>query len=92
MRKSGRPRLVKRYGAEEPKGECVLVIEGKSFDEKDEEKKQAWEKMSIEEHVAFYENAGVERKEAMRMAAKDRGIRKRDVYQRLMKGSSLRDD
>ena len=73
---------LKRYGAEEPKGECVLVIEGKSFDEKDEEKKQAWEKMSIEEHVAFYENAGVERKEAMRMAAKDRGIRKRDVYQR----------
>ncbi len=83
---------LKRYGAEEPKGECVLVIEGKSFDEKDEEKKQAWEKMSIEEHVAFYENAGAERKEAMRMAAKDRGIRKRDVYQRLMKGSSLRDD
>ncbi len=73
-----------RYESEEPKGECVLVIEGKSFLEKEEEKKQVWEEMSVEEHVAFYERSGMERKEAMRMAAKDRGISKRDVYQKLM--------
>lgn len=73
-----------RYESEEPKGECVLVIEGKSFLEKEEERKQAWEEMSVEEHVAFYERSGMERKEAMRMAAKDRGISKRDVYQKLM--------
>ena len=73
-----------RYESEEPKGECVLVIEGKSFQEKEEEKKQAWDEMSIEEHVAYYENAGADQKEAMRMAAKDRGIRRRDVYQKLM--------
>ena len=66
-----------RYESEEPKGECVLVIEGKSFLEKEEEKKQVWEEMSVEEHVAFYERSGMERKEAMRMAAKDRGISKK---------------
>lgn len=73
-----------RYESEKPKGECVLVIEGKSFLEKEEERKQIWEEMCVEEHVAYYENTGVERKEAMRMAAKDRGISKRDVYQKLM--------
>ena len=73
-----------RYESEEPKGECVIVMEGKSFDEKDAEKKRAWEEMSIQDHVAYYEDLGVERKEAMRMAAKDRGISKRDVYQNLM--------
>lgn len=40
--------------------------------------------MSIQEHVAMYENQGIDRKEAMRMAAKDRGISKRDVYQQLL--------
>lgn len=77
-------KAIERYEAEEPKGECVLVIEGKSFYEKDEEKRQIWEKMSIEEHVVYYEDRGMEKKEAMRMAAKDRGISKRDVYQQLM--------
>lgn len=74
-----------RYEEEEPKGECVIVIEGRSFQEKREEKERSWEQMSIKEHVAFYENQGIERKEAMRMAAKDRGISKRDVYQCLIK-------
>ncbi len=75
---------LEKYESQEPKGECVLVIEGKSFEKKEEEKKQVWEEMSIGEHVAYYESLGVERKEAMRMAAKDRGISKRDVYQKLM--------
>lgn len=75
---------LERYETEEPKGECVIVIEGRSFWEKQEEKKNAWEEMSIEDHVSFYEKQGMERKEAMRMAAKDRGISRRDVYQYLM--------
>jgi len=73
-----------RYEREEPKGECVIVMEGKSFEEKDAEKKRDWEEMSIQEHVAYYEGLGMEWKEAMRMAARDRGISKRDVYQNLM--------
>lgn len=74
-----------RYEGEEPKGECVIVIEGRSFQEKKEEIERSWEQVSIKEHVEFYENQGIERKEAMRMAAKDRGISKRDVYQCLVK-------
>lgn len=72
------------YGAEEPKGECVIVIEGKSFDEIKKEKEQAWETMPIEEHMDKYLSQGMERKEAMKQVAKDRGISKRDVYQYLM--------
>lgn len=73
-----------RYEAEEPKGECVLVIEGKSIEQKKEELAKSWEEMEIEEHMAYYENQGIDRKEAMRMVAKDRGMSKRDVYQYLM--------
>lgn len=73
-----------RYETEEPKGECVLVIEGKSIEQKKEELAKSWEEMEIEEHMAYYEGQGIDRKEAMRMVAKDRGISKRDVYQYLM--------
>ncbi|MEG7530470.1 MAG: 16S rRNA (cytidine(1402)-2'-O)-methyltransferase [Hungatella sp.] len=72
------------YTAAEPKGECVIVVEGKSIGQMREEKTRSFEEMSIEEHMTQYENTGVERKEAMRLVAKDRGISKRDVYQYLM--------
>ncbi len=45
---------------------------------------KTFEEMSLEEHMELYEKQGIERKEAMRMVAKDRGISKRDVYQQLM--------
>lgn len=41
--------------------------------------------MSMEEHMELYVNQGIDRKEAMRMVAKDRGISKREVYQYLLK-------
>ena len=41
--------------------------------------------MSVEEHIAYYEQQGIERKEAMRLAAKDRGTSKREIYQMLIK-------
>lgn len=72
------------YENQEPKGECVVVIEGKSISEMREELVKSWEEMSIEEHMEHYENKGIPQKEAMRMVAKDRGISKRDVYQHLM--------
>lgn len=75
---------LERYEKEEPRGECVMVIEGKSFQEKQAQERETWETMSIEDHVAYYEFQGMERKEAMRRAAKDRGISKRDVYQHLI--------
>jgi len=43
--------------------------------------------MSIEQHMAFYENDGIDHKEAMKLVAKDRGISKREVYQYLVKNS-----
>ena len=75
---------IARYEAEEPRGECVIAVQGRSFQEKREEKERTWEEMSIEDHVALYEAQGMDRKEAMRTAAKDRGVSKRDIYQYLM--------
>ena len=55
--------------------------------EMEKEKQAAWEQMTIAEHVALYEQQGVLRKEAMRLAAKDRGVSKRDIYQALLEDS-----
>lgn len=71
------------YEREEPRGEFVLVIEGKSLQEIRREEISQWEQMTLEEHMAFYMNRGMEKKEAMKAAAKDRGISKREVYQQL---------
>ena len=72
------------YKENEPRGEYVIVLEGKSFEEIAEEEKKSWEAMTLEEHMAVYENQGIDRKEAMKLVAKDRGISKRDVYQALL--------
>ncbi len=72
------------YEANEPKGECVLVIEGKSREDIKKEEVAKWEAMSIEEHMEYYFNQGMDKKEAMKSVAKDRGISKRDVYQELL--------
>ena len=72
------------YEAQEPKGECVLVIEGKSRQELREEAIAKWEEMSVEEHMDYYMGQGIDKKEAMKKVAKDRGISKRDVYQMLL--------
>lgn len=72
------------YESNEPKGECVLVIEGKSREELKQEEVAKWEEMRIEEHMDYYLRQGIDKKEAMKMVAKDRGITKRDVYQQLL--------
>lgn len=72
------------YKSRQPRGEYVLVIAGRDRQELKLEKQKSWDAMSIQEHVSMYENQGIDRKEAMRMAAKDRGISKRDVYQQLL--------
>lgn len=75
---------VSYYEANEPKGECVLVLEGKSRETLKAEEVAKWEEMSIEEHMDYYMNQGIAKKDAMKMVAKDRGIGKRDVYQKLL--------
>ena len=72
------------YETEEPRGECVLVIEGKSRMEIQQEQERSWEAVSIEEHMKRYLDGGTDKKEAMKLVAKDRGMKKRDVYQYLL--------
>lgn len=72
------------YRTEDPKGECVIVVEGRSFEEIRMEQTKAFEELSMEEHMERYESQGMDKKEAMRMVAKDRGISKREVYQYLL--------
>ena len=72
------------YQANEPKGEIVLVLEGVSQKKLDEEQQQSWESMSIEDHMALYTGNGMDRKQAMKKVAADRGVTKRDIYQYLV--------
>ncbi|MCC8067742.1 MAG: 16S rRNA (cytidine(1402)-2'-O)-methyltransferase [Clostridiales bacterium] len=72
------------YRKNAPRGECVIVMEGCSRRELEREEQRQWEEMSIQEHVALYEAQGMERKEAMKQTAKDRGISKREVYAALL--------
>ena len=73
------------YEAHEPRGECVIVVEGKSRERQKEESEASWKEMSIEEHMAYYEEQGIDRKEAMKLVAKDRGTGKREIYKMLLK-------
>lgn len=74
---------VAHYEANPPKGECVLVIEGKSREEAREEERKQWEEMTIEDHMEVYTKQGMDKKSAMKAVAKDRRVSKRDIYQYL---------
>ncbi len=68
------------YETEDPRGEFVLVLEGRSPESIRKEKEDAWKEMTIEEHMEHYTGQGIDRKEAMKLVAKDRGVGKRDIY------------
>ena len=68
------------YKSGEPRGEYVLVLDGRSREVKRREEIASWEAMSIEEHMAFYEQDGMDSKSAMKQVAKDRGVGKREIY------------
>lgn len=68
---------------EEPRGEYVLVLEGKSWEQKRQEDIASWEKLSVEEHMEYYMGQGLDQKAAMKQVAKDRGVGKREIYQHL---------
>ena len=74
---------LKYYEVNDPRGEYVLVIDGKSRSLIQKEQQESWQAMSLEEHMAHYESQGIDRKEAMKLVAKDRGVSKRDIYQSL---------
>lgn len=75
---------LERFLPEEPKGEFVLVLEGRTAEEMRREEQQEWESIPIEEHMEHYMAAGMDKKQAMKEVARDRGISKRDVYQQLL--------
>lgn len=75
---------LEHYEETEPRGECVLVIEGRSIEGMKEEERQSWDAMAVEEHMEVYLKQGFEKKEAMKLVAKDRGVSKREIYQYLM--------
>ena len=79
------PEAAAYYDANDPKGECVLVIEGLSREAIRQEEKERWEDMSIEDHMEHYISQGIDRKEAMKKVAKDRGVQKREIYNYLEK-------
>lgn len=76
--------LIAEYEETEPKGEHVLVIAGKTFKEKKDASIQSFLEMSIEEHMEIYLSKGMDKKEAMKAVAKDRGVSKRDIYDALL--------
>ena len=75
---------VSYYREQEPRGEFVLVIQGKNQQQILRERQLSWESIPLEEHMQKYESQGISRKEAMKMVAKERGISKRDVYGMLL--------
>lgn len=77
--------LLDFYKANPPKGEYVIVIEGVAETALKEAEISRWENISVEEHVNLYEKQGLSRKDAMKAAAKDRGVSKRDIYSCLNK-------
>ena len=76
------------YDQNAPKGECVLVIEGLNRQELVRQEQERWADTSIEEHMEHYLSRGMDRKEAMKQTAKDRGVPKREIYNYLEKQKS----
>lgn len=82
---------VRFYEENEPRGEYVLVIEGAEPGTAEKKKQEAWKSMTVPEHVALYEAQGLPRKDAMKKAAEDRGISRRDIYAELLKDGNAGD-
>lgn len=76
--------VIAHFEVEEPRGECVLVLHGKDFADIEKEEQAMWQEMTIEEHVEYYLSQGMDKKDAMKAAANDRGMSKRDIYQALL--------
>ena len=72
------------YETKEPRGEYVLVIAGKSKEAVIQEARAQFEDMTIQEHMDMYLAQGMDKKEAMKAVAKDRGVSKRDIYKALL--------
>ncbi len=68
------------FNINKPRGEFVLVVEGKQIEEIEKEKRKVWEGLTIEEHIKMYMNQNLSKKEAIKKVAKDRELPKNEVY------------
>ena len=71
---------ISHYEENPPRGEFVLVVEGKSRTDIEQQQKHRWDEMSIAEHVDMYISGGMAEKDALKAVARDRGVSKRDIY------------
>ena len=71
---------IEYYKENDPRGEYVLVLSGKSQEEIKKEKMSAWEDLTIEEHIKMYIEQGLNKKDAIKKVAKDREMPKGEVY------------
>lgn len=78
------PLALAYYEENEPKGECVLVIDGVKESELKEASAEEWKQLPLEEHMKLYLDKGLDKKEAMKAVAADRGVGKRDIYKALL--------
>ncbi len=76
---------IDKYNKEAPKGEFVMILEGADENSLKKAEKTKWEELSLQEHVEFYIKQGMEKKEAIKRAAEDRGLSKREVYNSLVR-------
>ena len=72
------------YAAQEPKGECVLVLAGAAGEKFKEQEQENWRAMPLSEHMEHYLSQGMSQKDAMKAVAADRGVTKREIYAQLL--------
>ena len=75
----------KTFELQEARGEYVIAMEGRSYEELEADRQEKWKELSLEEHMELYFVKGYDKKECMKAVAKDRGLSKRDIYQQLLK-------
>ena len=68
------------YTSEEPRGEYVLVIAGKSLEEIEKEKEQEREGIDVEAELRSLIEQGYSRKDASKTVAERYGLNKKEVY------------
>ena len=76
---------IEYYKLNDPRGEYVLVIEGKSKEAIDKDERAKWDSLTIEEHIQKYMDDGLDKKDAMKLVAKDRDMPKSEIYKHSLK-------
>lgn len=72
--------VISHFKENAPRGEFVLVLEGKQQEIIDKENKQKWENLTIKEHIITLINSNMSKKDAIKAVAKERGLSKQEVY------------